>query len=127
MRGSAGHHRAGLSGGVGVSDGLRSLGYDHATGKYAYVSAQPGGALEKAADLFALESATVLHALASAMVQGPPLSQDECNFVLARVVEELGNVLPIAAQAIENNPAADLPLWSEAGRDIGMVMLGTKP
>ncbi|MGP4088341.1 hypothetical protein [Streptomyces sp. KR55] len=106
---------------------LRPLGFDAVTGKRAYVLPEPGGVLDKAADMFALESATVWHSLAAAMVQSPEaLPADEANFILARVVESLGEVIPIAAQAIENNPAADLPLWSESGRDIGAVMRDTK-
>jgi hypothetical protein len=101
---------------------LRRLGYDAVTGKTALALTEPGGALDKAADVFALESATVWHSLASAMVDGPALSADEANAVLARVVESLGEVLSIAARRVADNPAADLPLWREAGRDIGAGM-----
>jgi hypothetical protein len=101
---------------------LRRLGFDAATGKAAFALTEPGGALEKACDLFALESATVWHSLASAMIEGSALSADEATAVLARVVEALGEVLPIAVRSVANNPAADLPLYSEAGRDIGAAM-----
>ncbi|MEU5366644.1 hypothetical protein ABZ354_24770 [Streptomyces sp. NPDC005925] len=89
--------------------GPRPLGYDSATGKPAYVVVEPGGRLDMAADLFALESATVWHALASEMVLGPPLTADEANFVLACVVGHLGEVLPLAARAVENHRATGLP------------------
>jgi hypothetical protein len=56
------------------------------------------------------------------MVDGPALSADEANAVLARVVESLGEVLSIAARRVADNPAADLPLWREAGRDIGAAV-----
>lgn len=94
--------------------GPRPLGYDSATGKPAYVVAESGGVLEKAADLFALDTATAWHSLASEMVLGPPLTADEANFVLACVVGHLGEVLPLAARAVENHPADGLP--SRRGR-----------
>ncbi|WP_329572977.1 hypothetical protein [Streptomyces sp. NBC_01361] len=72
--------------------------------------------------MFALETATVWLGLASAMIEGPELSADEGGFVLARVVESLGEVLPIAARAVASNPAVDLPLYGDAGRDIGTTM-----
>ncbi|MFK0282570.1 hypothetical protein ACIQVL_19180 [Streptomyces sp. NPDC090499] len=105
---------------------LRPLGYDAGTRKPAYAVTEPGGALDKACDLFALESAATWYTLASAMVEGPALSADEANFILARVVEALGEVLPIAAKAVADNPAADLPLYSEAGREIGAAMRDMK-
>lgn len=101
---------------------MRRLGYDAATGKTAYAVTEPGGALDKACDVFALQSATVWHSLAAAMVDGPALSADEANFVLAQVVECLGEVLPIAVRVVEDNPAADLMLFGESGREIGTAM-----
>ncbi|MFE2689836.1 hypothetical protein [Streptomyces mirabilis] len=101
---------------------LRRLGFDAATGKTAFALTEPGGTLDKACDMFALESATVWHTLAAAMIEGQALSADEANFVLARVVESLGEVLPIAARSVADNPATDLPLYSEAGRDIGAAV-----
>jgi hypothetical protein len=101
---------------------LRRLGYDAGAGKPAYAVTEPGGALDKACDLFALESATVWHSLTAMMIEGPALSADEANFILARVVEALGEVLPIAAKTVADNPAADLPLYAESGRDIGAAM-----
>ncbi|MGW3024795.1 hypothetical protein [Streptomyces sp. NPDC001221] len=70
----------------------------------------------------ALESAVTWHALASAMVEGPALSGEEANFVLARVIEVLGEVLPIAARVVENNPGVDLPLYGDSAREIGTAM-----
>jgi hypothetical protein len=96
-------------------------------GKAAYAVTEPGGVLEKAADVFALESATAWHCLAAAMIGGPELSADEANFVLARVVESLGEVLPLAAQCIADNPAADLPMYAESGQDIGAAMRDMQP
>lgn len=102
---------------------LRRLGYDSATGKTAYVVPEPGGTLEHMADMFALESATVWQSLAAALVDGPTLTADEATFVLARVVEALGEVLPIAARNVENSSAAQ---YGEAGRDIGAAMRDMK-
>jgi hypothetical protein len=55
------------------------------------------------------------------------LSAEEANYVLARVVESLGEVLPIAARNVADNPAADLPTYRDSGRDIGAAMRGMKP
>lgn len=107
--------------------GLRPLGYDAGTGKQAYALTEPGGALDKAADIFALEAAATWYALASAMVEGPALSADEANFILARVVESLGEVLPLAAQCVADNPAVDLPLYADSARDIGTALRDMKP
>jgi hypothetical protein len=109
-----------------VARELRRLGYDPATGKTALALTEPGSALDKACDMFALESATVWHTLAAAMIEGPALSADEANFVLARVVGALGEILPIATQTVDGNPAADLPLYSEAGQDIGTAVRDMK-
>jgi hypothetical protein len=107
---------------------LRRLGYDAATGKQAYALTEPGGALDKAADVFTLETATAWHALTSAMLAGPEtLSADEANFILARVVESLGEVLPLAAQAVAGNPAVDLPMWNDSAREIGAALRDMKP
>ncbi|CAL9506596.1 hypothetical protein [Streptomyces sp. enrichment culture] len=76
-------------------------------------------------DMAALETATVWHAMAEAMVEGDQLSGDEAAFVLARVVEALGEVLPIAARVVEDNEA--LALDAEAGRDIGVGMRDMTP
>ncbi|MET7602556.1 hypothetical protein ABZS96_08475 [Streptomyces avermitilis] len=84
---------------------------------------EPGSAL----GVLALETATVWHALASVMVEGPALSGEEANYVLARVVEVLGEVLPIAARSVADNPAVDLPQYAEAGQDIGTAMRDMKP
>jgi hypothetical protein len=110
-----------------MSNGMRRLGFDAATGKQAYAVTDPGSPLDKAADIFSLEAAATWYTLASAMVDGPALSADECNFVLACVVEALGDVLPIAAQAVVDNPAADLPSWRNDARDIGAAMRDMKP
>ncbi|MFJ3564024.1 hypothetical protein ACWIGE_07845 [Streptomyces diastaticus] len=75
-------------------------------------------------DMAALETATVWHAMAEAMVQGDQLSGDEAHFVLARVVESLGEVIPIAARVVEDNDA--LARYAEAGRDIGAGMRDMK-
>ncbi|MFF3877574.1 hypothetical protein [Streptomyces sp. NPDC001978] len=89
---------------------------------------EPGSALDKAADMCALESATMWHSLASAMCEADePLSADEANMVLARVLEALGEVLPIAARSVADNPAADLPIYRDSGRDIGAAMRDMKP
>jgi hypothetical protein len=88
---------------------------------------EPGGVLEKAADVFALQSATVWHTLAAAMIGGSELSADEANFVLARVVESLGEVLPLAAQCVADNPAADLPAYRDSGQDIGAAVRDMRP
>ncbi|MGW0628825.1 hypothetical protein [Streptomyces sp. NPDC002758] len=106
---------------------MRRLGYDAATGKQAYALTEPGSALDKAADIFSLEAAATWYALASAMVEGPALSGEEANFVLACVVEVLGEVLPIAARTVADNPAADLPLYAETGRDIGAALRDMEP
>ncbi|MCX4400814.1 hypothetical protein OG840_03125 [Streptomyces sp. NBC_01764] len=75
----------------------------------------------------ALESAATWYTLASAMVDGPALSADEANFILARVVESLGEVLPLAAEAVAGNPAADLPLYVGSARDIGTALRDMQP
>jgi hypothetical protein len=106
---------------------MRRLGYDVGTGKYAFAITEPGSPLDKAADVFALETATVWHTLAAAMIGGPELSADEANFVLARVVESLGEVLPLAAQCVADNPAADLPMYADSGQDIGAAMRDMQP
>ncbi|MFF8943227.1 hypothetical protein ACF1A5_13345 [Streptomyces sp. NPDC014864] len=84
--------------------------------------AEPGGVLEKAADVIALQTGAVWHALASEMLDAGQLSEDEANHILRCVVEALGEVLPIAAQAVADNPAADLLGYGQAGRDIGAAM-----
>ncbi|MBX4176398.1 hypothetical protein [Streptomyces geysiriensis] len=104
--------------------GLRRLGYDSVSGKTAYAFTAPGGLLEGMADMSVLETATVWHALAEAMTNGTQLDADEAHFVLARVVEALGEVIPIAARVVEDNDA--LALYAEAGRDIGAGMRGMK-
>ncbi|MEW2321667.1 hypothetical protein AB0926_11255 [Streptomyces griseoincarnatus] len=77
------------------------------------------------ADVTALETAAVWHALAGAMTDGPELSADEANFVLARVVEALGEVLPIAVRAVEAD--GTVARYVEAGRDIGTAVRDMKP
>ncbi|MFF3872528.1 hypothetical protein [Streptomyces sp. NPDC001978] len=77
--------------------------------------------------MFALETAVMWHSLTAAMIDGPALSADEANIVLACVVEALGEVLPLAGRAVADNPAADLPLYGESGRDIGAAMRDMKP
>ncbi|MGW3982424.1 hypothetical protein [Streptomyces mirabilis] len=74
-----------------------------------------------------LESAATWYTLASAMVDGPALSADEANFILARVVESLGEVLPLAAGAVADNPAPDLPVFVRSARDIGSALRDMKP
>jgi hypothetical protein len=98
---------------------MRNLGYDALSGKRMYALTERGSALDRACDVAALESATVWHSLASAMVDGPQLSADECNFVLARVVEALGEVLPIAARSVDD---ADLSAYRDSGGDLGAAM-----
>ncbi|WP_369196505.1 hypothetical protein [Streptomyces djakartensis] len=88
-----------------MNDGLRQLGHDAATGKTAYARTRPGGILEAMADMTALEAAAVWYALADAMTDGPPLEADEANFVLARVVEALGDLLPVAVRAVHQDGA----------------------
>lgn len=97
---------------------MRRLGFDSDSGKPAYAVPEPGGVLETLADVAALETATVWHALAEAMVDAPEeLTADEASFVLARVVECLGEVLPIAIRAVA--PKADaLEPFMVAGREI---------
>ncbi|MCX4400640.1 hypothetical protein OG840_02205 [Streptomyces sp. NBC_01764] len=102
---------------------LRRLGFDAATGKPAYVLPEPGGFLDTMADVAALEAATVWHSLAETMTEGPQLSAEEANFVLARVVEALGEILPVAARGAE----AMLAPYSESARDIGAALRGMKP
>ncbi|MGV9876284.1 hypothetical protein ACWDUG_26845 [Streptomyces cellulosae] len=108
-----------------MNDGLRRLGYDAATGKAAYALTEPGGLLDAMADVTALETAAVWHALAGAMTDGPQLSADEANFVLARVVEALGEVLPIAVRAVDAD--GTVARYVEAGRDIGTAVREMKP
>ncbi|MFF4960562.1 hypothetical protein ACFY2Z_26535 [Streptomyces sp. NPDC001222] len=74
----------------------------------------------------ALESAVIWHTLASGLLE-KPLSADEANYVLARVVESLGEVLPLAIAAVGHSRTADLPLYSEAGRDIGAGLRHMRP
>ncbi|MFE2608658.1 hypothetical protein ACFXDI_36275 [Streptomyces mirabilis] len=74
----------------------------------------------------ALESAVIWHTLASGMLE-TPLSVDEASYVLARVVESLGEVLPLAIAAVGHSQSADLPLYSESGRDIGAAMRLMRP
>ncbi|WP_406350967.1 hypothetical protein OHB56_40520 [Streptomyces sp. NBC_01635] len=108
-----------------MNAGFRRLGYDAATGKTAYARTEPGGFLDAMADVAALETATVWHTLAGAMTDGPQLSADEANFVLARVVEALGEVLPIAMRAV--NADGTVARYAEAGRDIGTAVRDMKP
>ncbi|WP_159038758.1 hypothetical protein [Streptomyces sp. NRRL B-1140] len=72
----------------------------------------------------ALETATVWRALAEAMIEGDQISGDEAAFVLARVVESLGDVLAIAARVVGDNDA--LALYAEAGRNMGAGLRGMK-
>ncbi len=83
-----------------MSDALRLEGYDAVTCRTAYALTEPGGFLDTVADVTALETAAVWHALTGVMSAGPHLSADEANFVLARVVEALSEVLPIAVRAV---------------------------
>ncbi|MGW6293012.1 hypothetical protein [Streptomyces sp. NPDC055058] len=108
-----------------MNDGLRRLGYDAATGKTAYALTEPGGFLDAMADATALETAAIWFTLAEAMTDGPELSADEANFVLKRVVEVLGEVIPIAARAVDDN--GTVARYADAGRDIGTGMRDMKP
>ncbi|MGW2931785.1 hypothetical protein ACWDA7_07945 [Streptomyces sp. NPDC001156] len=106
---------------------MRNLGYDAVSGKQMFAATEPGSPLDKACDVVALETATVWHSLASVMCESAEqLSADEANFVLARLVESLGEVLPIAARSVADNPAANLPIHCESGRDIGAAMRDMK-
>ncbi|WP_055627999.1 hypothetical protein [Streptomyces hirsutus] len=108
-----------------MNDGFRLLGYDAVTGKTAYARTEPGGFLDAMANMAALETAAVWHTLAGAMTDGPQLSADEANFVLARVVEALGEVLPIAVRAVDDD--GSVARYAEAGRDIGTAVRDMKP
>ncbi|MFD5657060.1 hypothetical protein [Streptomyces hirsutus] len=111
-----------------MNDGFRRLGFDAVTGKTAYARTEPGGFLDAMADVAALETAAVWHALAGAMTDGPQLSADEANFVLARVVEALGEVLPIAVRAVDAVDAdGTVARYVEAGRDIGTAVRNMRP
>ncbi|MFF4147373.1 hypothetical protein [Streptomyces sp. NPDC001698] len=75
----------------------------------------------------ALESAAVWHTLARTMVDGPDLSADEANYVLARVVEVLGDVLPLAAASVDGNQTAKLPAWRDAVNELSVALRDMKP
>jgi hypothetical protein len=102
---------------------LRPLPWTTDDGRPCYAVTEPGGFLDTMANVAALETATVWHALAQAMTEGPQLSADEANFVLARLVEVLGDVLPIAVRAVA--PKADA--YGEAARDIGAALRDMRP
>ncbi|MFE5190311.1 hypothetical protein [Streptomyces sp. NPDC056628] len=108
-----------------MNEGFRPLGYDAVTGKTAYARTEPGGFLDAMADVTALETAAVWHTLAGTMIGGAQLSADEANFVLARVVEALGEVLPIAVRAVGDG--GTVARYAKAGRDIGAGMRAMKP
>ncbi|MEU0965884.1 hypothetical protein ABZ357_10820 [Streptomyces sp. NPDC005917] len=67
------------------------------------------------------ESAVIWYTLASGMLE-TPLSADEANYVLARVVESLGEVLPLAIAAVDPSRTADLQSWREAAAEISAAM-----
>ncbi|MEU6381347.1 hypothetical protein [Streptomyces sp. NPDC046909] len=56
---------------------LRSVGVDPATGKEAFVVAQPGGFLEELADAHALKAAAVLVTVVGAVLEGGKASDVE--------------------------------------------------
>jgi hypothetical protein len=56
---------------------FRSVGVDPATGKEAFVVAQPGGFLEELADAHALKAAAVLATIVGAVLEGGKASDVE--------------------------------------------------
>ncbi|MFF8934131.1 hypothetical protein ACF08O_05175 [Streptomyces paradoxus] len=108
-----------------MNDGLRRLGYDVATGKTEYALTRPGGTLDAMADMMALETAAVWYALVDAMTDGPQLDAEEASFVLARVVEALGEVLPIAVRAVNHD--GTVARYIAARRDIGAAVPHMRP
>jgi hypothetical protein len=56
---------------------FRSVGVDPATGKEAFVVAQPGGFLEELADAHALKAAVVLATVVGAVLEGGKASDVE--------------------------------------------------
>ncbi|WP_030895458.1 hypothetical protein [Streptomyces sp. NRRL F-5053] len=89
-----------------VTSEFRRLGYDAVTGKVAFALTEPSGFLD-------------------AMTDGPQLSADEANFILKCVVEALGEVLPLAARAVDDD--GSVARYMEAGRDIGTAVRDMNP
>jgi hypothetical protein len=56
---------------------FRSVGFDPATGKEAFVVARPGGFLEELADAHALKAAAVLVTVVDAVLEGGKSSDAE--------------------------------------------------
>ncbi|MFJ8720950.1 hypothetical protein [Streptomyces sp. NPDC093269] len=82
---------------------------------------------ERPADVTALESAVIWHTLASAMVEAPGvLSASEAAYVLARVVESLGEVLPLAIAATDSSQSVRLPSWRDTASDLNAALRGMR-
>jgi hypothetical protein len=103
----------------------RRMPWNRADGKPCYAVTEPGGRLEALADVATLETATIWHKLAAALVEGPDLSADEANFALAMVVEVLGDVLPVAVRAVVDG--GTIASFGDAGSDIGSAIRDMKP
>ncbi|MFH9821619.1 hypothetical protein [Streptomyces sp. NPDC017230] len=81
---------------------LRYLGTDSATGKTAYAVPAPGGALERMADVTALESATVLTALVGEILETGAASESELSVFVPALHESLCDVTKVAARLLDN-------------------------
>jgi hypothetical protein len=75
----------------------RSLGVDPATGKEAFVIARPGGFLDALADAHALQSATALAAVVSAVLQAGEASDAELAALVAPLHAALDNCIGMMA------------------------------
>ncbi|MET8181959.1 hypothetical protein [Streptomyces sp. NPDC005336] len=78
------------------------MGIDSTTGKRAYVVAEPGGALERMADVAALKTATVLTALVGEVLESGKASDAELAMFVSPLLESLNGVTEVAARLLDS-------------------------
>ncbi|MEU1709867.1 hypothetical protein ABZ478_31615 [Streptomyces sp. NPDC005706] len=81
---------------------LRYLGTDSASGKTAYVVAEPGGPLERLADMTALRTAAVVTALVGEILEAGNASDAELAVFVPTLYENLCGVTEVAARLLDS-------------------------
>jgi hypothetical protein len=99
----------------------RFAGRDPYTGRSVYVSAQPGGALERLADETAVEAGVVLCALVSEILAGGQADDAELSALVSPLYESLASVTEVAARSLDRIDVEE-PAFGSAARALGDVL-----
>ncbi|MEW2247031.1 hypothetical protein AB0907_06765 [Streptomyces sp. NPDC006975] len=92
---------------MSASSRPRSLGVDPATGKEAFVVAEPGGFLEALADRYALETAAVLVAVVGAVLEEGRASDMELAAFVRPLHAALEECVDVMAERMTSGVSKD--------------------